>query len=383
MVALFSLPKTMTREKVKKKMSNVQVFKNELFKVAVRENGMNVELDVEAIARNLGWIETKQDKEYVMWRRVNKYLAEFGFSAQVTKGDYIPEQYVYMLMMKADNELALAFQKFLAFDVIPEIRKNKVYIDPSATDKEIDAAVRFATPQKRRSALMDATIDGKDSVFAIYDGIKDYINKWTADEKITALQHIERVLMDKQDTYGKDVAFIHKIEELLRQVAKDLDKLKNWKNGAEKRELNKENKQLKDKIETIIPSIEKMYVINRHGFSENHMYYDHDLSFAGEHKSVISKSKTPEYNNWIEKFPFTTLPSIFNLKVNFNHPVELIVYFDHKPEFDVINLDKSLADMLAYHYGFNDNIIVSSLQRTNRYVDTYKDGRIYWLLRNV
>ncbi|WP_424765709.1 hypothetical protein [Paenibacillus sp. sgz302251] len=363
-------------------MSNVQVFKNELFEVAVRENAMNIELDVEAVARNLGFVRIQGEKTYVRWERVNGYLKEIGYAHSVGKGDYILEQYVYMLAMKGENDLALAFQKFLAFDVIPQIRKKKVYIDPSATDKEIDAAVRFATPQKRRTALLEATIDGKNSVFAVYDDIKTYISKWTADEKITTLLHIERVLLDKQDTYGKDVAFIHKIEELLRQVAKDLDKLKNWKNGAEKRELSKENKQLKDKIETIIPSVDKMNVINRHGFSENYMYYDYDLASTGEFKRFL-KAKTDEYANWIEKFPFAELPSLFDLKVDFNYPVELIVYFDHKSEFDVINLDKSLADMLAYHYRFNDKVIVSSIQRTNRYIDTYKDGKIYWLLRNI
>ena len=52
--------------------------------------------------------------------------------------------------------------------MLPSIRKNKVYIDPTATDQEIDHAVRFATPQKRRNLLMSATIDGENSVFAVY-----------------------------------------------------------------------------------------------------------------------------------------------------------------------------------------------------------------------
>lgn len=222
----------------------VQVFKNDIFEVAVRENGMNLEFDVENVAKCCGFVDHKNDKTYVRWNTVNKYLSSFGFSQEVAKGDYISESYVYLLLMKANNELAIAFQKFIAFEVLPQIRRNKVYIDPTATDQEIDNAVRFATPQKRRKALIEATIDGKDNVYKVYEDIKEYMVRWTAVEKITALEHVERVLRDKQDTYGKDVAFVHKIEELLVQVAKDLDKIKNWKNGAEKRGLKKEIQEL-------------------------------------------------------------------------------------------------------------------------------------------
>ncbi|MGF9714974.1 hypothetical protein [Paenibacillus naphthalenovorans] len=359
-------------------MSNVQVFKNGVFEVAVRENGMNVEFEVEAVARNCGFITVaKSGNAVIRWNRLNQYLSEFGFSQQVGKGDYIPESYVYLLLMKANNEAAIAFQKFIAFDVLPAIRKNKVYIDPTATDSEIDNAVRFATPQKRRKAIMDATIDGKDSVFAVYDNIKDYIARWTAEEKIVALQHIERVLIDKQDTYENDVAFRHKIGELLIQVAKDLDKIKNWKNGAEKRGLNRENRRLKERIDYLAPDINSMHVVNIHAFSENYMF---EYVMLGN-KSAVRKSKA--YLDWINKFPFAELPDIFELDVDFNNPVELICYFDHKDKFDVINLDKSFADILAYHYGFNDNVIVSSKQETNEIVDSYSEGKIYFVLRNV
>ncbi|MCU6709420.1 hypothetical protein M6D81_11960 [Paenibacillus sp. J5C_2022] len=358
-------------------MSNVQVFKNELFEVAARESGMNVEFDAETVTKALGWIQHKNGREYVRWERLNGFLSDFDYSPSVGKGDFIPEQYVYLLLMKAENDVAVSFQRFIAFDVIPAIRKNKVYIDPSATDKEIDAAVRFATPQKRRNALLDATIDGKSSVFAVYDDIKSYINKWTADEKITVLLHIERVLTDKQVAYGNDVAFVHKIEELLRQVAKDLDKVKNWKNGAVKRGLSKENKKLKEQIDYLNPEIENMYKVNIHPFSENYMY--ELVTFGG--MTVQRKSKA--YLNWISKFPVSELPDIFELDVDFNKPVELICHFDHMDKFDVINLDKSFADMLAFHYGFNDNVIKSSTQETNRHVGSYAEGKIYFMLRNV
>ncbi|WP_339304415.1 hypothetical protein NST33_18125 [Paenibacillus sp. FSL L8-0435] len=218
-----------------------QLFKNELFAVEVRENGMHLEFDIEGVSRGCGFTTVaKSGNATIRWNRVNEYLSSFGYSVEVQKGDYIPESYVYLLMMKANSVAAIEFQKFIAFEVLPKIRRNKIYIDPSATDQEIDIAVKFATPQKRRKALIEATIDGKENIYTIYEDIKEFISKWTAAEKITTLEHVEKVLLDKQEAYGKDVAFAHTIEELLRAVAKDLDKLKNWKNGAVKRELKKE-----------------------------------------------------------------------------------------------------------------------------------------------
>lgn len=357
-------------------MSNVQIFKNEMFEVAVRENGIHVEFEAEAVARNLGWVQLKSGKEYVRWERVNEFLTSFGYSPSVGKGDFIPESYVYLLLMKAENEAAIAFQKFIAFEVLPAIRKNKVYIDPTATDTEIDNAVLFATPQKRRKALMESTIDGKESVFAVYENMKDYISKWTADEKINTLEHVERVLVDKKDSYGNDVAFVHKIEELLRQVAKDLDKIKNWKNGALKRELNKENKQLKQLVEELTPpSIDEYFVINYHPFSENRQYKP-----LTENKWV----KTPEYKQWCDYFPYFQMPSEEELGIDWNKPIKMYLAYDHISKFDTQNFHKSAIDMIFKFYGQDDSIIneIQFVNKTNRYVNAYRDGKIYFFLQN-
>lgn len=358
-------------EKVKK---TLDVFKFGNQEVKVRENGFNLELDAEHIVRCLGFTTVANSgNETIRWSRVNEYLISFGYDKTVMKGDFLPETYVYLLAMKASNETAIKFQMWLASEVIPAIRKNKVYIDKSATDQEIDNAVRFATAQKRRNAIMDATIDGKQSVFVLYEDIKQYIDKWTGKEKITVYEHIERVLIDKQITYGNDVAFAHKIEELLRSVAKDLDKTKNWINGSVKRVIGKENKQLKEKIEYLEPDIEDFIMLPIHGFSENSMYstLTDDL-----------KVKTDDYNNWLRKFPCEYLPEKSDMNIDFTKPLQLIVQFDHLDRFDVINLDKSLADVVANHYGFNDRLIVDSSQKTRKYIDEFYDGRIYFILRN-
>ena len=59
-------------------------------------NGV-AQLNAEDIARGWGFTRTKDGSEYVMWDRVNRYLQEFGFSTQVRKDDFIPENMAYRL----------------------------------------------------------------------------------------------------------------------------------------------------------------------------------------------------------------------------------------------------------------------------------------------
>lgn len=122
-------------------MDQLQTFKNEVFQVGVKTQGETILFDVEQVARCLGFTEIKNNKEYVMWRRVNQYLTPFGTSAenfpQVAKGSLIPEPMVYKLAFKASNEVAEKFQDWLAIEVIPSIRQNGGYI---ATDENDDDA---------------------------------------------------------------------------------------------------------------------------------------------------------------------------------------------------------------------------------------------------
>ena len=87
----------------------------------------NAWLSAEDVARGWGFTQTKNGVEYVKWERVNGYLKEFGFSPQVGKGDFLPENMVYRLGFKANNEVAQEFQAKLADEVLPAIRKTGSY----------------------------------------------------------------------------------------------------------------------------------------------------------------------------------------------------------------------------------------------------------------
>lgn len=95
-------------------------------------------LKLEDVARGLGFTEKKGDTEYIMWRRVDRYLDELYFGTCAERPDYIPENIFYRLAMKAKNETAEKFQALVADEIIPSIRKTGGYMMPKLS-KEMQA----------------------------------------------------------------------------------------------------------------------------------------------------------------------------------------------------------------------------------------------------
>ncbi|NFO40807.1 hypothetical protein FDB42_12010 [Clostridium botulinum] len=132
-------------------MSNIQIFNNENLKLKVRtiKNGDgSISINAEDTAIGFGWYEEKAGKIYPRWRTINGYIKEFGFSQDVAKDDYIPESLFYMLGMKANNKVAQDFQKWLATEVIPSVRKTGSYQLPKIS-KELQAIFMIDGKQQR------------------------------------------------------------------------------------------------------------------------------------------------------------------------------------------------------------------------------------------
>lgn len=91
-------------------------------------------LKLEAVARGLGFIQVKNNIEYVRWETVYNYLHEVNFSQQVGKDGFIPENIFYRLAMKAKNETAERFQALVADEIIPTIRKHGLYATPQTVE---------------------------------------------------------------------------------------------------------------------------------------------------------------------------------------------------------------------------------------------------------
>lgn len=117
-------------------------------------------LKLETVARGLGFTDTSKGTEYVRWNNVRQYLNEIGFSQEVAKDGFIPENVFYRLAMKAKNAAAEAFQAKIADDVIPSIRKHGAYMTPDTLDKMIaspEFGIKLLTAlkdeQEKRKAL--------------------------------------------------------------------------------------------------------------------------------------------------------------------------------------------------------------------------------------
>lgn len=117
---------------------------NELITVSgvtgyIDENG-TAQLRLEDVARGLGFTDSSKGPEYVRWNTVSAYLQSFGFSQEVAKDMFIPENIFYRLAMKAKNETAEKFQALVADEILPAIRKTGTYSSKPMTEIQMLAA---------------------------------------------------------------------------------------------------------------------------------------------------------------------------------------------------------------------------------------------------
>ena len=99
------------------------------------DESKNIEINLEDAARGLGFVDAHFAKsgerwESVRWARVRDYLADIGYTGEVSKDGYIPEAVLYMLAMKTNNSAARKFQTWIA-DVITSVRKHGFYVTPN------------------------------------------------------------------------------------------------------------------------------------------------------------------------------------------------------------------------------------------------------------
>ncbi|WP_336162922.1 phage antirepressor KilAC domain-containing protein [Fusobacterium polymorphum] len=107
-------------------------------------------LNLEDVARGLGFTQIKNKKEYIRWERVAQYLKEIAFPT-CGENDYIPENVFYKLCMKADNEVARKFQDRVCDEILPSIRKYGMYATDELLDNP-DLIIKMATRLKEEKA---------------------------------------------------------------------------------------------------------------------------------------------------------------------------------------------------------------------------------------
>jgi len=202
------------------RLNNIQIFNNKELGVGVRtivnQDG-SISINAEDTAIGFGWYQVKNNIKYPKWERMNNFIMEFGFSPQVGKDDYIPESLFYMLGMKASNAIAKKFQKWLAIDVIPSIRKTGGYLGATETmtDEEIMA-----------KALMVAqkTIEKKDELLKA----KDKELKSTKEDLNTKNKFINQIAVSQNSLKVEEVAQIASKNGIKIGRNRLWDKLREW-----------------------------------------------------------------------------------------------------------------------------------------------------------
>lgn len=164
-------------------------------------------LNLETVARGLGFTQEKNGVEYVKWERVKGYLEELKFSPQVGKDAYIPENIFYRLAMKAKNETAEKFQTLIADEVVPAIRKHGGYLTPAKVEEVLlnpDTIIQLATQLKasREKAMKLEAINSELTVQnQIYKPKADYFDQIVDRNLLTSFRETAKQLAIKERAF--------------------------------------------------------------------------------------------------------------------------------------------------------------------------------------
>lgn len=130
--------------------------------------------------------------------------------------EYIPENLFYMLGMT--NKTALKFKKWLAYDVIPDIRKHGAYIGVREIDKNhIDNKVRFSN----KRTINTFANSNDDDIKKLVNEFVEYAETLDTKTRIirckSAIKGLER-LHDKLGTNSLNVGDCHKVRLYIERI---------------------------------------------------------------------------------------------------------------------------------------------------------------------
>ena len=145
--------------------NEVQVFNNEELGLQARmimNPDKSISVNAEDTAIGFGWCREKKGRIYIMWDRFNGFCEELGFPQKCGKDTFIPESLYYLLGMKASNERAQKYQRWLAMEVLPTLRKTGSYEMPKKdTDKREKLPSVNQMVKNIKGALHDAGVNSK------------------------------------------------------------------------------------------------------------------------------------------------------------------------------------------------------------------------------
>ena len=305
----------------------------------------------------------------------------------------ITEGNLYRLIAKSKLPSAELFESWVFDDVIPSINRNGAYVSPNITEEQEEKLDKYSTNKKIKNTFKFCNIESIEQEFKecmIYYKNKDGKEKNAIQNTvINALNDRKQTLIDS----GKgSLALV--LAEVVNTISKKKTETSNKRNGQTIRykngiidkqtqiinEKDEELSNLESKIAYLNPSIEEYMVVHTHGISENYLYEKVFSDYKGEYITV----KTNTYKNWIRNFPSHQVTPKEELNVDWDRPIVVFIKFDCMPRFDKQNLLKASIDQLiGREYAENDNIIDKMIVEKNKDVESYKDGKIYFYIRNA
>ncbi|OOO66758.1 hypothetical protein BS638_06425 [Clostridium tepidum] len=203
---------------------------------------------------------------------------------------------------------------------------------------------------------------------------KTEYKQFVRDKLVQALEEIQK------DINNKDIVSI-------RLYAKDLIiKLKNGlleTNNRSKGQLlgNKEREieEFENELQYLDPPIEDYTCVHIHPFSYNYMTEIGEDWTTGEPKIVNREA----YKKWQRDFPRHELDKE-GLELDYNKKTYLWLKYDCLPKFDAgDNFIKAFKDELARAYNVDDKNIMLMRSDVNEFVNSYSDGKIYYIIRQA
>lgn len=166
----------------------------------IGENNL-IYLNLEDVARGLGFTQVKNGIEYVRWETVIKYCNEF--SQQVGKDSFIPENIFYLLAMKGKNEVAKQFQLKVANEILPQIRQSGMYMTENIWNTLIkdpqkigEILIEYGRVRKENEKLQLEN-QQKQEVIEYQKPKVDYYDKVTDSKKAVGMGEVAKLLKFK------------------------------------------------------------------------------------------------------------------------------------------------------------------------------------------
>ena len=345
------------------------------------------EVRIDEIAKFCGWTTiAKSGNECIRWNRVKEKLNLLGI-ANIGNGDFIPENIMYPLIGMADfkkNPKARDFMMWVG-QVLTELRKYGVVQIRETED--IDRNYLKYNYKALKETILKAPIENlneeylkclkwyKETKYRVPYGNnsnrRSDATHTINDSKIMMMRKVIATLESRSLKLLENNKFgsVYEIDNAIKQIKDDISKQQNLSNRGKLGQATNKINKLKEQVEFHNPKIEDFIMIPVHGFTVNFMYKDN--------------KRTDAYNRWINKFPNYILKNNFG-NIDLNKPTKLWLKFDCLQKFDVDGMIKSIQDQIVRALGFTDdnNIELGSIER-NKIVNSYNEGKIYILMKNV